>query len=177
MPRRPTLTCSKCAKLMWAGSTSRPQGEATCQPCRTAHGTSGGYDKGCRCAECREAARVRLFEWRARCRAEGRPWRCGTQKNRSGIRDSTRLEVSERDGWVCQICDRPVERNGDPNGNWAPSMDHIVPRISALVPNNAAADLRLAHRLCNALRKDDIRSDAEVRQIVGRRNDFADITA
>lgn len=35
MPR-PRLTCAKCARPMWASSSSLPQGEATCHPCRRA---------------------------------------------------------------------------------------------------------------------------------------------
>jgi len=118
--------------------------------------------------------RTHLFEWRASQRAQGKRT---TAKNRFDISGVTRGDVYERDGWVCQICWHPVVRDGSPNGDWAPSVDHIVPRASVLMPNNSASGLRLAHRLCNALRQDNIRSDAEVRQIIGRRHDFADIAA
>lgn len=57
MPRRPDLPCADCGTLMWRTRTSRPEGQARCQPCRRAnpvHGTLGAYRKhGCRCVACR----------------------------------------------------------------------------------------------------------------------------
>ncbi len=34
MPRVPDLPCADCGKLMWRGSTSLPEGQARCHPCR-----------------------------------------------------------------------------------------------------------------------------------------------
>lgn len=36
MPRFPDLPCASCGKLMWRGTTSLPEGEARCRPCRKA---------------------------------------------------------------------------------------------------------------------------------------------
>lgn len=34
MPNRPDLPCADCGELMWRGTTSLPEGAATCRPCR-----------------------------------------------------------------------------------------------------------------------------------------------
>jgi hypothetical protein len=58
---RPNMTCADCAKPIFSGSESRPQGQARCQPChfadmrrRRKHGASA-YQKGCRCEVCKQA--------------------------------------------------------------------------------------------------------------------------
>lgn len=39
MPRIPDLPCAVCGKMMWRGTTSLPEGEAKCRPCRRANQT------------------------------------------------------------------------------------------------------------------------------------------
>lgn len=34
MPHRPDLPCARCGTLMWRGSSSLPEGQAVCRPCR-----------------------------------------------------------------------------------------------------------------------------------------------
>ena len=34
MARNPDLPCAQCGRLLWRGSTSLPEGQATCRPCR-----------------------------------------------------------------------------------------------------------------------------------------------
>lgn len=41
--------------------------------------------------------------------------------------DFDRIEVFERDGWVCQICRAPVDRARPWRGPRSPTLDHIVP--------------------------------------------------
>lgn len=68
-----------------------------------------------------------------------------------------RLAIYERDGWTCQLCMEPVDRDlmsTDPINDWAPSLDHIECQSWALVPDHSDANLRLAHRWCNAVRGD-----------------------
>jgi len=36
MPRKPDQPCSQCGTLMWRGTGSLPNGQATCRPCRSA---------------------------------------------------------------------------------------------------------------------------------------------
>lgn len=66
-----------------------------------------------------------------------------------------RLEIYERDGWICQLCAEPVERDADPQrDDLAPSLDHIVCQSWTLFPDHSPENLRLAHRICNSLRGD-----------------------
>jgi hypothetical protein len=57
MPQGYNLTCATCGQPMWQGPGSRPQGEATCQPCRrltprrSSHRTS--TQRWVECAVCR----------------------------------------------------------------------------------------------------------------------------
>lgn len=65
----------------------------------------------------------------------------------SQISGRRRKAIFERDGWVCQLCLKPVDRSlpsGDPG---APTIDHVVP--VALGGDHADDNLRLAHRWCN----------------------------
>lgn len=38
-----------------------------------------------------------------------------------------RKEIFDRDGWICQICDNPVDRSAPFPDPMSPSLDHIVP--------------------------------------------------
>lgn len=66
-----------------------------------------------------------------------------------------RLAIYERDGWVCQLCFEPIDREAHYLDDWAPSLDHIVPQSRQLVPDHGDGALRLSHRWCNAVRGDD----------------------
>ena len=68
------------------------------------------------------------------------------------VAPKTRLEIYERDAWVCQLCFYPVDRTAHYQSAWAASLDHIVPRSLASAPDHSPAALRTAHRFCNALR-------------------------
>ena len=65
-----------------------------------------------------------------------------------------RREIYERDDWTCQICHEPVEPDADPNSDWYPTLDHIVPQSHQLIPDHSPEALRTAHRWCNAVRGD-----------------------
>jgi hypothetical protein len=88
-----------------------------------------------------------------------------SKRGRSGLWISpiTRRAIYERDGWMCQLCDRPVDKTLHYSDHWAPSLDHIVPRSTQLVPDHSESNLRLAHRHCNSLRGD---KDRDVRLLV-----------
>lgn len=66
-----------------------------------------------------------------------------------------RLAIYERDGWVCQLCDGPVDP--DATDEWRPTLDHIVPQSHQLVPDHSDGNLRLAHLWCNSVRGDESR--------------------
>lgn len=67
-----------------------------------------------------------------------------------------RNAIYERDGWVCQLCDRPVDPGAAVASPESASIDHIVPR--SLWPRNkkgvhSIANLQLAHLICNIHRQ------------------------
>jgi hypothetical protein len=74
------------------------------------------------------------------------------RKNRFRLTRRVRLSIYERDGWVCQLCGGAVDRDGDPTGDWTPSLDHIIPQAQG--GEHDPANLRLAHRWCNAVLND-----------------------
>lgn len=111
-PSASGLTCFICSGPMIKGRTSKPQGEAAHNSCRTAesglHGTSG-YRRGCRCPECREGQRVSMAAYVARKKAE------------DGISPSVRLK-RKKNGHApyppCFICGEQLKRR--PRGELRP---------------------------------------------------------
>ena len=58
MAYAPALRCADCGVGMQKSRSSLPQGKARCHACRRQHGTYSSYaSRGCRCDECRAAAR------------------------------------------------------------------------------------------------------------------------
>lgn len=116
---------------------------------KAARGTSGGnlvWIQG-RCLVCEEhfppspglASRYCSPD----CRAVSR-------RRSSWVGYAARLAVYERDEWTCQICNESVDRSADHLDDWAPTLDHIVPR--SLGGSDDVENLRLAHRWCNSAR-------------------------
>ena len=151
LPRVPDLPCATCGNLMWRGRTSLPEGQARCHPCRRAdwqHGTRKGYrDHACRCGQCRAWNALQFKDYRRERRASGNP-----VPKRGWIAESLRRQIYERDGWTCQLCGGPLDVVAHPNSDWAPSLDHIVPK-SAGGPDSVD-NLRASHRWCNTVRGD-----------------------
>jgi 5-methylcytosine-specific restriction endonuclease McrA len=61
-----------------------------------------------------------------------------------------RLEVFDRDGWVCQICARPVDRSVQHPDPASVSLDHILPLSRG--GEHSRVNCQTAHLICN-LRK------------------------
>ena len=83
--------------------------------------------------------------------------RCQRKNNRQyreWITPRQRLEIYERDGWVCWLCNKIVDRNADYSHDeynpLYPSLDHVIPRSKG--GTHTPDNLRLAHVECNALR-------------------------
>lgn len=66
------------------------------------------------------------------------------------VRASTRREVLERDGWVCQLCSEPIDREAHYLDDWSATVDHIVPQSKG--GTHEPENLRACHRWCNAVR-------------------------
>lgn len=177
MARVPDLPCASCGKLMWSGKTSAPVGEAMCRPCR-AERKETWRENGRPCANCgRVTARwsankcmsceMKNHGGICTVRTCNNPslakgmcsshyswyWRAlhGSANGKgTWIMPKRRLALYERDGWVCGICDLPVDRDAHYLDDMAPSLDHIVPR--SMGGGHESENLRTAHRVCNSRR-------------------------
>ena len=180
-------TCAECGVQMHRGKGVLPQGQARCMKCknggrgyffkdgvRWTHGNSA-YRMGCRCEVCVAAKRDANMAYKAKVKAEhgvnpstlyNRRYRerTGTRYRMSSkdwIDPKLRLKLYERDGWLCHLCNEPVERAAHFNDDLAPSLDHLVPRIKG--GSDDPENLKTAHRGCNSARRD---SDLDVLEVV-----------
>jgi 5-methylcytosine-specific restriction endonuclease McrA len=60
------------------------------------------------------------------------------------------LQVFERDGWICQLCDEPVDRNLHWPDPLSASLDHIIPITKG--GTDKYANAQLAHLQCNLIK-------------------------
>ena len=61
-----------------------------------------------------------------------------------------RIDIYERDHWICQLCGTEVDRSGRHPNPDAPSLDHIVP--VARGGTHEASNLQTTHLRCNLAR-------------------------
>ena len=90
-----------------------------------------------------------------KCGAKPKHRKCRPERfwaNAIQISDMERHAIYDRDGWECQICHEPVDRELDPQDRMAATLDHVVPRSMTLFPDDSPTNLRLAHRSCNSRR-------------------------
>lgn len=59
-------------------------------------------------------------------------------------------DLAERDGWVCWLCDGPIDPEASPGTPGSATVDHVVPRSRG--GRTEPENLRLAHRRCNGAR-------------------------
>jgi hypothetical protein len=57
------------------------------------------------------------------------------------------LEIYERDGWICQLCSRPVDSSLQWPDLWCASLDHVLPLVAR--GQHSRGNTQLAHWLCN----------------------------
>lgn len=172
-------TCNSCGKRMHRGKGVLPQGQARCLECKNAaagyyeakgrlvsHGGSG-YKWGCRCDVCQAAKRAENMAYKAKVRAEfgvsPSTLYARMFQERTGVRyrkmpgdwidPKLRLEIYERDDWLCHLCKEPVDRSAHFNDDFAPSLDHLKPRSKG--GSDEPGNLKTSHRICNATRRDD----------------------
>lgn len=70
---------------------------------------------------------------------------------------SKREFVLGRDSGMCQLCFEPVDLDAHWQSDWAATLDHVVPR--SLGGGHEVENLRLAHRWCNSVRRNDVSVD------------------
>lgn len=85
---------------------------------------------------CSDACRNRAKCRRRRVQRAGRP-----------VERYAAADVFERDGWVCRLCDQPIEREAKWPAAKSPSIDHIVP--VSLGGADVVANVQAAHFGCN----------------------------
>jgi 5-methylcytosine-specific restriction endonuclease McrA len=63
-----------------------------------------------------------------------------------------RAAIYLRDGFICQLCFAPVDKDAGPSTDYYPSLDHIIPRSQG--GTDEETNLHTAHRICNSIRRD-----------------------
>jgi 5-methylcytosine-specific restriction endonuclease McrA len=71
-----------------------------------------------------------------------------TVEKAQSIEKFKRVEIFERDNWICQLCGEPVDRTARPRSSRSVSLDHIIPLI--LGGEHSRANTQTAHFGCNA---------------------------
>ena len=111
------------------------------------------------------------LHWRRKARAEGREigaaWderRKSNYQKRRALKlqlpadDIRPLDVYERDGWVCNICSGPVDRDLSWPDPLSPSLDHVLPL--SLGGHHTMENVALAHLSCNVRKGNRVEVDA-----------------
>ncbi len=73
--------------------------------------------------------------------------------------DISHVEIFERDGWVCWLCERPINKNLRKPAWWAATLDHVVPLCKwtgDLSLWHTRENVRAAHARCNWDRSDSL---------------------
>ena len=70
-----------------------------------------------------------------------------TRKRTSVVEPIVNAEIFERDGWVCQLCDAPVDRLLSYPDPGSASLDHIMPLSRG--GHHVRSNVQLAHLFCN----------------------------
>lgn len=132
---------SRISKIVKKFNRPAPKGEQlqmkTCPECGAFYFTTKEV-----CADC-VAARARRYNNRKK----------DLKKKKSYTSESKLISARtlyERDGGVCWICGGMCDINADPNSNYYPSVDHIVPQ--SLGGKDTLDNVKLAHRICNTIR-------------------------
>jgi HNH endonuclease len=151
-------TCDSCG--LWF--RRQPDSEATtCQPCRRGepvkHGLASTYtNRGCGCRECTAAVSEERLRNKYKRVESGIPLDVNhrARARRFGVEDEyvNKLQVFERDGWICGICHEPVDREAAWPAPRMPSLDHIEP-LAAGGPH-VYENVQCAHLQCNLIKND-----------------------
>ncbi|WP_167488568.1 HNH endonuclease [Nocardia terpenica] len=155
MPYPGITPCALCGKPVRLGIGDRHK---RCSRARgVTHGVPNTYKRyGCRCDACVKAAYAVCAEFQRKYKERtGRVYRdnFADNYNRAWLPRNRRIEIYERDGWVCQLCFKPVDPGLDPKKDrMSASLDHIRPKSKG--GGDELENLQLAHRSCNSSKRD-----------------------
>ena len=143
------VECVGCGEIFEAKSG---KAAACSDKCYKRHVT-GTADK--KCLQCDASIKhlsgpVKYCEDCAKARARDRRAAQRQSRSRHSGRFIEHVAVSilaERDGFICQLCDSPVDMEQPWPGRWSPSVDHVVP--ISLGGEHSYANTQLAHLTCN----------------------------
>ncbi len=85
--------------------------------------------------------------------AAGASTRRARRRNAPIREDVQRLEVAERGGWICHLCDDPIDPNASyqlengKNNPWYLNIDHVIPLSKG--GEHSYANCKPAHARCN----------------------------
>lgn len=112
---------------------------AECEPCGKPFVQTSGSHRFCsrRCADSK-----RVSNWNNR------------RFERYGVTPEKFLavEIYERDGWICKLCDIPVNPKAEVPHPFAPTQDHIIPLHKG--GQHTRENVQLAHFYCNSVKQD-----------------------
>lgn len=150
MSRVPTIACADCGKMMAAGKTSLPQGEARCHPCRRIRPTARKtYELVCeQCGETFDRPQLQRFcshtcaSKHQTVRSEGDVHLRRTRRENAapGLTKSNRDKLRakwKRQGKPCAFCGAPAD-----------TIDHVLPLVRG--GTNYEGNLAPACRRCNS---------------------------
>jgi 5-methylcytosine-specific restriction endonuclease McrA len=63
-------------------------------------------------------------------------------------------EIYERDGWICGLCNRPVDPALQYPDPWSATLDHIIPLSPVYRGTHTRDNVQLAHKDCNERKGD-----------------------
>ncbi len=102
----------------------------------------------------------------------------------SDVSREMKIAVAERDGWICQLCLEPIDRNLDYDYNSRNprrlEIDHINPRANE--GSSEMWNLQATHSDCNRIKRDHLVTNDEWREqfadlVEGRRLHGVDVTS
>lgn len=70
-------------------------------------------------------------------------------------------EVFERDGWICQLCKKPVDRKLKYPHPRSASLDHVIPLAPPHNGHHTRENTQLAHLSCNNAKGARLEGDDE----------------
>jgi hypothetical protein len=102
----------------------------------------------------------RLPDSQKQLRLRARRARAGAKRRAAGWRPRRNYwrNICARDGWICWLCNKPIDPSLLPPHRFSGSMDHVVPLSRG--GSDDHDNLRAAHLTCNARRCDRPRRPA-----------------